>query len=78
MAHHLPYHDPIFLFHKALVSLLIWPSSRKGDLLTHTIRGYLFIDKFSTVIGINPENGKGKQRPATPESRQNRLSSTVE
>ena len=78
MAHHLSHHDPIFLLHKALVPFLIGPSSREGNLLTYTIRGDFFVDKFSTVIGINTQDGKRETASGTLESRQHRLSPTVE
>ena len=73
MAHHLSHHDPIFLLHEALVSFLIGASSRKGDLLTYTIVGNFFIDKLSTVIGIEAQDrkresalGRAEEQPALP------------
>jgi hypothetical protein len=65
MAHHLSHHDPIFLLHKALVAFLIGAPSREGDLLTNTICGNFFVDELPTVIGIDSQNGKWKQRAGT-------------
>src|SRR5438874_2175922 len=78
MAYHLTHDHPIFLLHEALVPLLIGASSREGDLLTHTIRGHLFIDKLPSIIGIEAQDGKRKKCPGTLKGGQNRLSSTVE
>jgi len=60
-----------------LVPLLIGASSRKGDLLTHTKRGNLFVDKFSTVVGIKSQDGKWKESTGTLEGNQHCLSPTV-
>src|SRR5450755_218631 len=78
MAHHLTHHHPIFLLDEALVPFLIWASSREGDLLTHTIGSHFFVDKLSTIVGIDSQDGKRKACPGTLESGQNRLRPTVE
>src|SRR6266436_4871309 len=78
MAHHLTHHHPIFLLHKALIPFLIRASSRKGNLLTHTIGSDFFIDKLSTIIGIEAQDRKREERSRALESCQHRLSPTVE
>ena len=78
MAYHLPHDHPVFLLDEALVALLIRTSSREGDLLTHTIRGNFFVDKFSAVIGVQSQNGKWEQRPSVLEGSPHGFSPTVE
>src|SRR5947209_5939392 len=78
MAHHLTHHHPIFLLHKALIPFLIGTSSRKGNLLTHTIGSDFFIDKLPTIIGIEAQDRKREERSGTLESCQHGLSPTVE
>jgi hypothetical protein len=78
VADDLSHHYPIFLLHEALVSFLIRASSREGDLLTYTIGGDLFVDKFSAVVGVESQDGKRKERPGTLEGSQDRFSPTVE
>jgi len=78
MAHHLTHHDPIFLLHEALIAFLIGASSRKGNLLTHTIGSDFFIDKLSTIIGIEAQDRKREERLGALKSCQHCLSPTVE
>src|SRR5260370_38361773 len=64
LAHYLPHHDPIFLLHKALIPFLIGASSRKGNLLTHTIGSDFLIDKLPPLSVSNPGIGNGKSARA--------------
>lgn len=36
----------VFLLHEAIVALVIWPASRKGDLLLVAIPQEMIVDKF--------------------------------
>jgi len=69
---------PFFCQGVALVLLLIGASSRKGDLLTHTIRDNFFVDKSSAVIGIQSQDGKREMRPSGLPSSPLGFSPTVE
>src|SRR5439155_16242669 len=42
------------------------------------IRSHVFIDKLSSVIRIDPQNGKRKERAGALQGREHLLSSTVE
>jgi hypothetical protein len=42
------------LFDNKLLSLLIGPPAREGDLFLFSIGDHNLIDEFSAVVGINP------------------------
>ena len=62
-----------FLLDIALVPFLIGPSSGKGDVFLFTIGYHDSIDGLSTVIGINPQNGKREQPTCALKGCQHRL-----
>ena len=61
-----------------MIPFLVGASSRKGNLLSHTIGSDFLVDKFPTVIGIQSQDWKREKRSSTLESYQQRLSPTVE
>lgn len=77
-ANHLTDDDSIFLFHEALVPLLVRTPARKGNLLTHTRIGDRLVEKLPTSIRIESQDRKRKASPSTLEGRNHRFSSTVE
>src|SRR5579864_9330712 len=75
---YLAYNRSIFLFDKTLVSFLIRPSTREGNLFLFTIRYNFLIEELPTVISIDPQDRKREQRWCALEGRQHRLSTAVE
>lgn len=75
---HLAYDHAIFLFYEALVPLLVGPSPCKRDLLAETIRGDFLVDELSSIVCIDPQDGKRKQCASTMQGSQHGLASTVE
>src|SRR5260370_34916162 len=72
-ARHLANDRSIFLLDKALIPFLIGPSTGKGDVFLFTIGYHDSIDELSTVIGINPQNGKREQPTCALKACQHRL-----
>jgi hypothetical protein len=53
---------PFFCEGIALISFLVRPPSRKGDVFLLTIRYHYLIDELSAIIGIDPQNWKREER----------------
>src|ERR1700693_2275265 len=70
---YLAHNGSIFLFYKTLVIFQIWASPCERDLFLFAIGDQHFIDELSSVVGINPQNGKGEERACALEGSQDRL-----
>jgi len=73
IADHLSHNRAIFLLSKTLIVFQRRASPRERNLFLFAIGNYSFIDEFSTVIGIDPQNRKGEERSRALEGCQHRL-----
>ena len=64
--------------HKALIVFQMRASPRERNLFLFTIGDQHFIDEFSTVIGINPQDRKREERACALEGSQHRLLAPVQ
>ena len=78
VAHHLAHHRAIFLLDKTLVIFQIGATSRERDVFLFTIGDQHFIDELPTVIGIEPQHWKGKERACPLEGSQDRLLASMQ
>ena len=61
MAHHVASHGTILLFSITLVVFLLRSPAGKGQVLSLAIGNDICIDKFGSIICVNPHNEKRKQ-----------------
>ncbi len=76
IADHLADNRSVFLRNKALIIFQMGASPRERQVFFLTRSDQRLIDDFPTVIGINPQNGKGKERACALEVRWRAASSS--
>src|SRR5450631_264206 len=73
MTHHRSHNGSILLFYKTLIRFETLTSSGEGDLFGFTIAHQKHIDKFASIIDIQPQDRKRKECSRLLEGRENRL-----
>jgi hypothetical protein len=73
VADYLAHNSSILLFYKTLIILQIRATPRERHVFLFTIGDHCLVDEFSTVIGINSQNGKWEERACALEGSQHRL-----
>jgi hypothetical protein len=68
---------PIHLLHKIQVSFLIWAPPREYNVFLLTVCHQFLIEEFSTVIGIDAQDGKRKERMCILDGYQKRLPTAI-
>jgi hypothetical protein len=63
----------MFLFDKTLIIAPMGTPTRKRDVLLLAVGCHFYVDKRSSIVGINPEQREREQRSGALESCYNRL-----
>jgi hypothetical protein len=73
IAHHLAHNRAIFLLDKTLIILQRWTTPRERQVFLFAMGDQHFIDELPTVVGIDPQDRKGEERPRSLKGSEDRL-----